>query len=203
MGKKVLSALVNALCVFAILISLVAAWTVLTTPRGKAPQVLGWSMLTVLTGSMEPALPEGSLIFVRAVPAGDIQVGDVITFYATLAGHDGVLNTHRVTQVVDEGGTLSFLTKGDANAIGDTQPVQAEQVLGRVALCSPGLGGAIALLRRPYVFLPLVLLPLLALIARSALRLWRLGKEEVARAQHELEEAQDHDHRDPGAGRSD
>lgn len=198
MGKKLLTVLVNALCVLAILVSLLAAWTVLTTPRGKAPQVLGWSMLTVLTGSMEPTLPEGSLIFVHAVPTGDLRPGDVITFYTTLAGYDGVLNTHRITEVVNESGALSFLTKGDANPIGDVQPVDAGQVLGRVALCSPGLGAIVSLLRRPYVFLPVVLLPLLLLIARSALRLWRLGREEVARAQRELEEEQNHDHPDRG-----
>lgn len=200
MGKKLLSALVNALCVFAILFSLLAAWTVLSTPRGQAPKLFGWSMLTVLTGSMEPALPESSLIFVRSVPPEELGPGDIITFYATLSGHQGVLNTHRITEVVDaEAGPL-FLTKGDANPLGDPEAVPAANVLGRVAFCSPLLGAAVSLLRRPYVFLPLVLIPLLLLILRSGLRLYRLAKDEVAQAERELKEELDHDpnHRPPG-----
>lgn len=201
MEKKILSALVNLLCVFAILFSLLAAWTVLSTPKGQAPRLFGWSMLTVLTGSMEPTLPEMSLIFVHQVPPETLQPGDIITFYTTLSGREGVLNTHRITEVVDADSGLSFLTKGDANSLRDQEAVPAANVLGRVAYCSVFLGTAVSLLRHPYVFLPLVLIPLLILILRSGLRLYRLAKEEVAQAERELKEELDHDpndhHRDP------
>lgn len=195
MGKKLLSILVDLFCVAAILFSLLAGWTVLTTPRGQAPRIFGCSVLTVLTGSMEPALPELSLILVRETPAQDIRAGDVITFYTTLAGQDGVLNTHRVTEVVRDGGGLSFRTKGDANSLADPTPVPSARVLGRVVWHSAALGVAVSLLRRPYVFLPLVLIPLFLLILRSLLRIWRLAKAEIDRAEQELKEEQGHDHR--------
>lgn len=57
-------------------------------------RLLGWIPLAVLSGSMEPQYPVGSLIFVRPVAAEDVKLGDPITFYMadgrTLATHRGM-----------------------------------------------------------------------------------------------------------------
>lgn len=189
MAKKLVPAAVNLLCAAAILVSLLAGWAAITTPRGKVPALFGMSMLTVLTGSMAPTLPERSLILVRATPAEEIRVGDVITFYTSIAGHDGVVNTHRVVEVTRQDGVSAFRTQGDANALEDPTPVPADRLVGRVFFHSLALGIAVSFLRRPYVFFLAILIPLLAVIVRSVLQLVRLGKEEVRRAQEELEEA--------------
>lgn len=189
MGKKILSVLINALCVVAILFSLLAGFTAITTPKGKVPALFGVSMLTVLTGSMAPALPEGSLILVRETAPAQIRVGDIITFYTSIAGYDGVVNTHRVTAVSERDGALSFRTQGDANPLEDNSAVSAEQVVGRVFFQSLLLGIIVSFLRQPVVFLLIILVPLLVVVIRSILQLVRLGKEEVRRAAEELEEA--------------
>ena len=49
---------------------------------------VGFSLLNVETGSMEPNLPVGSLIFVKSVPPEEIKSGDVITF---ALNEDGLL----------------------------------------------------------------------------------------------------------------
>jgi signal peptidase len=40
----------------------------------------GWHIDTVLSGSMEPAIPTGSMVITGPVAASDIRVGDVIAF---------------------------------------------------------------------------------------------------------------------------
>lgn len=189
MGKKLLSAFVNLLCLAAILLSLAAGWTAISTPKGQAPALFGYSMLTVLTGSMEPTLPQNSLILVREISPTQIRAGDIITFYTSIAGYSGVINTHRVVEITEEGGRLAFRTQGDANPLEDSALVPGSQVIGTVFFCSLPLGVAVSFLRQPVVFLLLILVPLLLIILRSALGLIRMGKEEVRRAQRELEEA--------------
>lgn len=193
MGRKLASAAVNALCAAAILFSLLAGWTVLTTPKGQAPKLFGYSMLTVLTGSMAPALPKRCLIIIRTTPPEEIQAGDIITFSATLAGYDGLLNTHRVVEVTEQDGRTAFRTKGDANTAPDAGTVTADRLVGKVVFHSMALGYVVSFLRTPAVFLALVLIPLAILIIRSVLNLVRLARQEVSEARRELEEELRHD----------
>lgn len=189
MGKKIVAILVNALCVAAILLSLLAGWTAITTPKGQVPSLFGFSMLTVLTGSMEPTLPESSLILVRQTDPSQIREGDIITFYTSIAGYDGVVNTHRVTEVTSDEGSIAFRTQGDANPLVDSSLVHGEQVVGSVFFHSLILGVIVSFLRKPFVFFLIILIPLLLVVVRSILQLVRLGKEEVHKAEQELEEA--------------
>src|SRR5512133_106197 len=70
-------------------------------------------------GSMAPAIPQGSLVFVQPVPARDLKVGDVITFRRPEEPRQVV--THRIVSVrpLDAGGLggtngLALRTRGDA-----------------------------------------------------------------------------------------
>ena len=95
--------------------------------------------LTVLTSSMEPTLPPGTLVIVRPVEPADIRIGDAVT-YQIRSGEPEVI-THRViaiTQGVD--GFRSFTLQGDNNAAPDPDPVQEVQVQGRVWYSVPYLG---------------------------------------------------------------
>jgi signal peptidase len=95
--------------------------------------------LTVLTSSMEPSLPPGTLVIVQPVEPADIRIGDAVT-YQIRSGEPEVI-THRViaiTQGVD--GSLAFTLQGDNNASPDADPVQEVQVQGRVWYSVPYLG---------------------------------------------------------------
>ena len=59
-----------------LLVLLIAACVPLTVPR-----MLGYALYTVVSGSMEPAIPTGSLVYVEHVAPEDIEEGDVIAFY--------------------------------------------------------------------------------------------------------------------------
>lgn len=98
------------------------------------PGLLGWQQLTVLTGSMEPAIPVGSMVYVQPVEPETLAEGDVVTFTRA----DGDTVTHRVVRNRTVEGTL--VTKGDANAEDDVDPVPYERVVGKVGLTLPGAG---------------------------------------------------------------
>ncbi len=83
----------------------------------------------VLSGSMEPGIRTGGLVFTdtrRREP----QTGDIITYRLR-----DVRITHRVVRRRN-----SSDHKGDANEGEDPLPVEAEQVLGTVILSIPFVG---------------------------------------------------------------
>lgn len=93
----------------------------------SAPMLLGYRPMTILTGSMEPAYPVGSIVYLKSVDFEDLEVGDAITF--RLADSDSVA-THRIVEINTEQET--FVTKGDANPSNDANPVSYSTVEGRV-----------------------------------------------------------------------
>lgn len=100
------------------------------------PKVLEGQIYTVVSGSMEPEIPIGSLVYVDGVEPEDVQVEDVIAFYG---GRDAnAIITHRVVEnrvVVGE-----FITKGDANQENDLNPVNYHELIGRVEWSVPEVG---------------------------------------------------------------
>ena len=95
---------------------------------------------TVLTSSMTPSYPAGTLVIVKPTDPQQIRIGDVITYQ--IASNQPAVITHRVIQIIEPntpGGTESFITKGDANSLAD-QPVKPVQVRGVVWYAVPYLG---------------------------------------------------------------
>jgi signal peptidase I len=74
-------------------------------------------LLTVVSGSMQPTLPLGSLVVVLPRDADAVRVGDVITFRPP--GDDTRTVTHRVVDVEGSGDDLRVHTRGDANPVAD------------------------------------------------------------------------------------
>ena len=102
------------------------------------PLALGATPFTVLTGSMRPTMPPGSLVVSRPTPAQDIHLGDVITYQ--LKSDEPGFVTHRVVGVgTTADGERQFLTRGDANSV-DDEPIRAVQVRGVVVYSAPLLG---------------------------------------------------------------
>jgi len=96
---------------------------------------IGFKPYAVLSGSMTPKYKVGSLVYIKATDASNINKGDVITF---VSGTDRLVVTHRVTRINED--NTYFFTKGDANENEDASPVYYENVLGRVSFSIPLLG---------------------------------------------------------------
>lgn len=152
---------------------------------GMAIATLGFHLvpLAVTSGSMEPRMPAHSLIFVKEVDAGDVHVGDIITFDPP--GRTGRV-THRVIARERSGGRWYFRTQGDANPAPDdwrrglTHPerYRPDVTFGsgpavRLVATVPRVGWISVLGARPGLRVALLMAPL-ALIGITLLRaIWR------------------------------
>ena len=196
--------LFNAAAIALILVSVFVLLSVVLTPAGQVPQVLGYSVFRVMTGSMEPEIPEDSLLVVKKTPPEDIVPGDVISFFSPDPMLEGAVNTHRVVRIEKENGRILFITKGDANVIEDIYPTEASALVGRVVFKSYGLGKIVSLLSNPLVFGIIILLPLLIILLMNLYRAVRIAadiakkeeEEAVRKALEEIKAKQGSDNRE-------
>lgn len=99
------------------------------------PRIFGLEIYGILTGSMEPVCPTGSLVYVKRVKPESLQEKDIVTFQK-----GNLVITHRV--VKNDIQKEELITKGDANNTNDINPVTYKQIKGKVALTVPFLGYA-------------------------------------------------------------
>lgn len=115
----------------------------------------GYSARIVENGSMEPTVPLGSTIFTKL--AEEYVAGDVVTFQRR---SDDQATTHRIVDIeIDEDGEAVFITKGDANDAADMQPVEEEEIAGKVIFQIEYLGYILDFAKQPLGFFILVGLP--------------------------------------------
>ncbi|MCI8366649.1 MAG: signal peptidase I [Eggerthellaceae bacterium] len=95
---------------------------------------LGLSPLAITSGSMEPTIAVGSLVWADRTPAEQLMPGDICAF----SSPDGITVVHRV-ESVDTADT-SLITKGDANAGVDPRPIPFASVQGKVVFALPVAG---------------------------------------------------------------
>lgn len=94
----------------------------------------GVQVYSVISGSMEPEYPVGSLIYVKDINPSEIEVNDVITYVLP----SETPSTHRVVRIDEE--NQLFYTKGDANETEDGAPVHFKNLIGTPVFKIPYLG---------------------------------------------------------------
>ena len=102
-------------------------------------RLFGLQVYSVLSGSMEPEYPVGSLIYVKKVDYRELKVGDPITF---LLDKDTVV-THRIIEVLvdeEDPNTVRYFTQGDANDVPDGASVHYKNIIGKPVFSIPYLG---------------------------------------------------------------
>ena len=126
-------------------------------------RIFGFTPYTVLSGSMEPRFPVGSVVYVRKIDPAELQTGDVITYVID----GGTVVTHRIIEIIpdeEDASVLRFRTKGDNNNITDGEPIHSNNILGKVAFCLPLLGYVSHYIQTPpwtYFVIAIVLMMLL------------------------------------------
>ena len=126
-GGKFIPALCN------IIGTLILAAVILTSVPLAVPRLLGYEIYNVTSGSMEPALPVGSVIYVQRVAPEAVKEGEIIAYYV-----DGTVITHRVVENRFVEG--EFVTKGDANDMEDFSNTHYSDLVGIVKYHIPMLG---------------------------------------------------------------
>jgi len=145
---KIYSAIVNLVLVFAFLVGILVVLSTLS-PSDK------YKLFTVQSGSMEPAIKTGSVIFTKK--QNDYQVGDIVTRETS----DGEIPvTHRIVREENE----LFVTKGDANDGDDRDEFSKEKVIGKVYLKIPYLGYPVSFAKTSHGFILIIVIPAVILI---------------------------------------
>ena len=147
--------------------------SVLRANQGEVPSVLGYSVLRLQTGSMEPEYKTGSIIITKKVDVNDLEKGDVISFYSTSLDISDRVNTHRIVDIIyDQSGSREFVTKGDANELQDENPVLSSRVIGKVIFDLGVVSGSVlGMLQNPKVIFFLIIVPLIIITFTEAVNL--------------------------------
>jgi len=129
------------------------------------PLVFSGRVAIVLSASMEPNMPMGSLAITMPVAAEEVKVGDIIAFAPPW--DPDVTVSHRVVEIFNDE-EPRFSTKGDASEDPDPWVMPAEYVTGRVVFNIPYMGyvanSAILYVRTWWGVIFLVALPSVLLI---------------------------------------
>lgn len=109
-----------------IFLTLIVCMVAYSKVAGEQPNVFGYELKTVLSGSMEPVLQTGSVIVVRQTDHEEkFKKGDVVTFQTK----ERMLVTHRIIEVDGN----EYITKGDNNNGADINPVHEQNIVGKFA----------------------------------------------------------------------
>lgn len=148
------------------------------------PALTGRMTMTVLTGSMEPALPPGYIVVYAPVDPGTLEPGDVVAYRPDPDITGGVPITHRV---ISTGSPAGIIVQGDAVPMPDA-PVRPDQVMGKMEFFVPYAGYLKVLIYRMggLGILPLVVAALFAywlwLCAGSLIDMLRKARARLVRS---------------------
>lgn len=151
-----------------LLVLLFAALTV-------GPRFLPYQVYTVLSGSMEPTIPTGSMIILEMVEAGDLAVGDIITMMHP--EKKDVMITHRIVEIQTGENGRGLVTKGDANNATDNWIVNAKGSGWRYVFGFPAAGYVLNWLQSPLGRMFSVVVPSIALGIMLLIDIWKPRKE--------------------------
>ena len=127
-----------------------------------------YKIMTVLSGSMEPAIKMGSVVVVK--PADDYKIGDVITFGSYSKTKPPT--THRIHNIKVLKGRVSYITKGDANEEPDNREISEREIIGKVLFSIPYLGYAVDFTKKPIGFALIIIIPAGIVIADEVKKIY-------------------------------
>lgn len=123
-------------------------------------------ILSVLSGSMEPQIHTGSLIFIK--PEAEYNIGDVVT---RITEEKNVTITHRIIEKEIVDGKTMFTTKGDANNVADNEKVPQEKIVGKVFLNIPYLGYAVNFAKTKQGLILIIIIPAVIIVYEEILKI--------------------------------
>lgn len=162
---KVLKEVLKSITTIFLVIALpIIIFTLLTS---KTDLVLGVKSYNVLTGSMEPIIQTGSMIFIQ--PESSYKIGEIVTYKS-----GDITITHRIVDEPIKDGAVYYQTKGDANKSADPKLVAKGQILGAALFHFPVLGKLTSLIKTPIGFVITIVLPTLIFIG---FEVWEIKEE--------------------------
>lgn len=114
----------------------------------------GTKSFVVVSGSMEPAIPTGSIIYTLKKP--QYSSGDVVAFI-----ENKHTISHRIIGLKTVGHDIYYSTKGDANKIEDENLVPSQNIYGKATTVVPIVGRIVMFYKNPLGKIIGIVLPIL------------------------------------------
>lgn len=153
--------------VLTVLVFTVLPIAVFTMITFQSSILFGLRSFVVMTGSMEPLVQTGSVVY--SLAQSSYNKGDIVTFEK-----EKITVTHRIVDVKREGSNMVYLTKGDANSSIDSTFLGKDKIIGKVQFHFPFVGKFIFFLKNPIGFISFIAIPLIGFIL---IELWNIKME--------------------------
>jgi signal peptidase I len=154
------------------------------------PSLLGYERYVIVSGSMEPAIPTGSVVYDEVVPVEDLEVGDIITFVPPPEYNIEQPVTHRIIEIIaapkgsSAAGETLYRTRGDANEAPDAWTMLLDQdTQARYVRHIEYVGYVYLFLNQRWVQILLIGIPALVIMIFLGIALWRVAGEGVREEQ--------------------
>lgn len=181
--QKIVGTVGIALCVVFVPLLLINVTLIVKsyTSPDKVPDFLGYKPFIVLSGSMEPSIMTGDMVFVKETDPDSLKVGDVIAYKSGSA-----VVTHRIVEVKSENGETRYVTQGDANNAADQGLVKPADVEGIYQRRVAGAGNLAMFMQTTTGMILFVVCPLVLFVLWDVIRRQLESRKEVSRTK-ELE----------------
>ena len=177
--KKIVKAIVNLLTyiLLAILILIIYGKLVMTFTDNMYPNFLGYTILQVESGSMEPTISTSDVVLVK-LDNSNVQKDDIVSYIS-----DGSIITHRVLFIDGD----KYTCKGDANNTIDAT-ITKSVIIGEVVKVFPKLGVWKKVFSEPSIIFVLFITLVLFDMALSRKKPTQEKKEEVKKVETKKED---------------
>lgn len=179
--KKILTIVANIIMVILIMVGFVVAFSLL-------PIKNNFKLLSVMSGSMEPTIKTGELIFIK--PSNTYQIGDIITFNNQGADGKKSTTTHRIIEKKEDNGEQLYQTKGDANNAVDIGWTKESDVVGKCRFGIKYLGYLMGYLKTLPGLIIIIVIPATVIIYEEVKKIRREAKEILERRRAKKKETQ-------------
>ena len=133
-------------------------------------EIGGFRLYTVVSGSMEPSIPTGSLILTSRFP--EYIPGDVVTY--RLPSNYQTIVTHRIIEETARYDRPAFILKGDANDNPDPEVVPVTSIIGKYIIAIPYIGYVIEFARTPLGVMLLIVVPGTIILWEESKNIYRI-----------------------------
>ena len=174
--KKIINIIIDILVVLILIVSAVILTLSLTSQSTGSPNLFGYTLNSIQTGSMEPEMYEGDLIIGKSMPYdSSYEKGDIVFFQSSVFNEEEQMEVlavkcHRIVKIKEENGLTKYLTKGDNNEVSDIETdgwLTSDKILGIYETEGykgakiEGLGSVIDFLQSFWGFFFVIVLPMI------------------------------------------
>lgn len=158
--KKTSNVVINVLFTIAILIVSIVVIQKLFF-KNKIPQICGYKVLQVISGSMAGEIEVGETILIKDVKnENELNVGDIVTYKEGTS----TLITHRIVEISGENGKSEYVLKGDANNANDSKAITFDEIEGKYVTKITWMGKIIDFINTPIGMTIICAIPLVIII---------------------------------------